>query len=81
MRALLTVLVLAVVFAGCPAPVCPTLATRCAGEVVELCDSSGQWYPVLDCAEVARTSGGEWACGTSHEDGEERNTCLPTEGP
>lgn len=72
---------LTLLVAGCPAPVCPVLATRCAGTVVELCGSDGQWYEVVDCAEVARTSGGEWACSTSHEDGEERNACLPAEGP
>lgn len=77
MRAALIALAL---LTGCPAPVCATLATRCTGTVVELCDSSGQWYAVVDCAEVARTSGGEWACGTSLEDGEERNACLPVEG-
>lgn len=66
---------------GCPAPVCPTHATRCVGDRVELCDSSGQWYEVIDCAEVERTSGGEWTCGTSREDGEERNACLPVERP
>lgn len=72
---------IALLLAGCPAPVCPTLATRCAGTVVELCGSSGQWYPVVDCAEVARTSGGEWSCSSTTEDGEEINACLPAEGP
>lgn len=63
---------------GCGGPrVCPTQATRCAGERVELCDSSGQWYEVADCAALERTSGGAWACGMSFEDGEERNACLP----
>jgi hypothetical protein len=62
---------------GCTAPVCPTLATRCEGSTVELCGSDGQWQTVADCAEVARTSGGQWACGETREDGEEINACLP----
>lgn len=72
----LTVLTFALALAGCPAPVCPTLATRCTGDVVELCGSDGQWQVVLDCAEVERTSGGEWSCGETREDGEEINTCV-----
>ena len=74
MRAALIALAL---LTGCPAPVCATLATRCEGSAVEICGSDGQWQTVLDCAEVARTSGGEWACGETREDGEEINACLP----
>jgi len=70
------VLFLAVLACGCPAPVCPVRATRCIETRVELCGSDGQWQTVVDCAEVERTSGGEWACGTTREDGEEINTCL-----
>ncbi len=81
MIALTIAFVLGWLATGCPAPVCPTLATRCEGSRVELCDSSGQWMTVLDCAEVARTSGGEWACGETREDGEEINACLPVETP
>ena len=69
--------VLGMLCGGCPAPVCPSLATRCAGERVEVCDSAGQWQLVADCADVAATSGGEWTCGVTREDGEEINTCLP----
>lgn len=70
-------LLLAITLSGCPAPVCPSLATRCAGERVEVCDSAGQWQLVADCADVAASSGGEWTCGTTRDDGEEINTCLP----
>ena len=66
-------LILCATLAGCPTPVCPTLATRCSGQTVELCGSDGQWQTVVDCAEV---SGGSWSCGTTREDGEEINTCL-----
>ena len=75
---LLTVaFVLGWIASGCPAPVCPTLATRCQGNAVEICDSDGQWRDVLDCDEVAASSGGRWECSTTREDGEEVNTCLP----
>lgn len=67
---------LALLLSGCPTPVCPVQATRCAGDVVELCGSDGQWQVALDCAEVERTSGGEWSCGETREDGEEINTCT-----
>lgn len=69
----------AVLACGCPTPVCPTLATRCIENRVELCGSDGQWQTIVNCDEV--TSGGEWACGTTREDGQEINTCLPTEAP
>lgn len=66
------------VLGGCgAAPVCASLATRCEETRLQVCDSSGQWYTVLDCAEVERTSGGAWACGETREDGEEINACLP----
>lgn len=66
------------VLGGCgAAPVCASLATRCAETRLEVCDASGQWYTALDCAEVERTSGGAWACGETREDGEEINACLP----
>ena len=83
MTRILLVLSLLVALVGCGAGarVCPTQATRCDGPRVELCDSSGRWYEVVNCDEVARTSGGEWECSTSFEDGEERNACLPTEAP
>ena len=74
---MMRIFLLAFALAGCPAPVCPTTATRCASERVEVCDARGQWRPVSDCAEVARSSGGEWARGTTGEDGREINACLP----
>lgn len=46
MRALFGLVVL---LAGCPSPVCPTLATRCDGPRVETCASDGQWQTVADC--------------------------------
>lgn len=51
--------------AGCPTPVCTTLATRCNGARAELCASDGQWAIVADCAEagaVCESVGDEVAC-------------------
>lgn len=76
-------LTLAVLLGGCPpsAAVCPLRATRCADDVVEVCDARGRWQTVADCADVARSSGGEWSCSTTREDGREINACLPVEAP
>ena len=75
MRALLALTLLAT---GCPTPVCPTLATRCADAVhVEVCDSEGQWQPVADCSTLWETAGGEWTCAEADEDGERVHACLP----
>ena len=60
---------------GCHAPVCQTLASRCDGSRVELCDSRGQWTLVADCD--AMTSGGEWTCGETVSAGETVAACLP----
>lgn len=68
---------IALALGGCPPPVCFTGAMRCDGELVQACDSRGQWRLVVDCADVARSSGSEWSCSTSLEDGREVNTCLP----
>jgi hypothetical protein len=70
----ITLLVLA---AGCPAPVCPTLATRCDGQVAQVCDADGQWQEVADCSTLWETSGGEWTCEPTTSDGVEVHACLP----
>lgn len=67
-------------FAGCPRPVCTLASTRCAdSQHVEVCDARGQWRPAADCGAVFLHSGGEWACGTTSEDGREVHACLPVE--
>lgn len=74
-RALLSLL--ALTLAGCPAPVCSTLATRCDGTRVEVCDADGQWQEVQDCSRLWETSGGEWTCEPTTSDGVEVHACLP----
>lgn len=68
---------LVAVLAGCPAPVCSTLASRCDGQHAMLCDADGQWQTVADCDEVAASSGGEWTCQPTSSDGVEVHACLP----
>lgn len=75
MRAALTLSLLAL--AGCPTPVCPTLATRCDGARAEVCGGDGQWQTIADCDEVAASSGGEWTCGPAVSDGVDVHACLP----
>jgi hypothetical protein len=62
---------------ACPRPVCSTLATRCDGEVAQICGSDGQWQRVADCDAVERTSGGEWSCQPTLSDGVEVHACVP----
>lgn len=69
--------VLAALLAGCPAPVCSTLATRCDGARAEVCGSDGQWQTVMDCDAVAAHSGGEWACVPTTSDGVDVHACMP----
>lgn len=71
------IITLALLLAGCPPPVCLTGATRCDGERVEACDGRGHWRLVADCVDVARSSGGEWTCSESFDDGRHVNACMP----
>jgi hypothetical protein len=64
---------LALLFTGCPPAVCAHLETRCADDVVQICDTQGRWEEVMDCGE---TVPGEWECG--QEEGE--HTCLEVGG-
>lgn len=56
---------------------CEPDVTRCAANVVELCDTEEEWVTVMDCSEVAG-DGSVWVCcpmrdpnlGLVH-------TCLP----
>ena len=62
--------------AGCPRPVCSTLATRCDGARAEVCAADGQWQLVADCDRVAMQSGGEWACEPVEDEGEAMHACV-----
>lgn len=62
--------------AGCPRPVCSTLATRCDGPRAEVCASDGQWQLVADCVAVAQQSGGEWTCAPVLDEGDAMHACV-----
>lgn len=44
---------------ACPGPVCHHLQTRCANDVIQICDSHGRWQTVIDCDEIEPN---EWDC-------------------
>ena len=52
-------LVVACFMPSCPGPVCQKLQTRCANDVVQICDSRGRWQKVIDCREVQPDG---WSC-------------------
>jgi hypothetical protein len=59
---------------------CTPLATRCNGERAEICDGATRWSLVMDCAEVAAQSGGDWVCcalGPADAGASAEHTCLP----
>jgi hypothetical protein len=59
----------------------PAGATRCHGDVAQVCESTGEWTHVLDCRELGRSFGESWACTSTPyvtERGvEETHTCVP----
>ena len=68
---------------GCE-PKCSTpLATRCSGEVAEICQADDTWATVEDCRELAQPDGGAWACcwyaGDETLELPAGHTCLPVE--
>ena len=63
-------IVLSVLFLGaCSASLCRSYQSRCSDNIVQICDSRGQWQTVMDCSSVVH---GDWECGV--DDGE--HTCV-----
>ncbi len=62
LKRFLVIAALGVSTASCPpaAVVCAQQETRCAEDVVQLCDARGRWQDVMDCAEMTPV---EWHCG------------------
>jgi len=58
---------------GCA--VCTSQATRCSGNVTEICDSRGHWRVLMDCDEVDGDQ--DFSCQETVVDGEAAHTCLP----
>jgi RES domain-containing protein len=63
MRILMVAVALGISTLACPpaAVVCNQLETRCADDVVQLCDARGRWQDVMDCADMTPD---EWHCGS-----------------
>lgn len=51
-----------------PSDGCPLAATRCVGNVVELCDADARWHELADCDLVSRQSGAESVCREVQEE-------------
>lgn len=60
---------------------CRPLASRCDGNVAQLCDPDGAWIVVADCEAVSRQTGEPWECVESvpldGDAGVDGATCLP----
>lgn len=68
--------------AACACSECDPKATRCNGNVVQICDADEQWAKVMDCSEVYDHEGVEWACCwfTTPDFGDAgAHTCLPAD--
>jgi hypothetical protein len=73
MRSLIVVLFLV---GGCGSPCQQIKATRCSGNVVEICGSNMRWQRVLSCSEIVPFSPKApkaWMCGKTTTG----YTCIP----
>lgn len=55
---------------------CKSGEDRCQGEIIQLCNSDGEWYNVQNCVDVIP---GLWECceDAFEYDSEELSTCVP----
>lgn len=67
MRYLLVLL--AFVVSACSSTMCRKMETRCADDVVQICDSRGRWQEVMDCRDIQP---GGWTCEFDGVD----HTCI-----
>jgi hypothetical protein len=63
---------------------CPPLASRCNGNVAELCDPDGDWIVIADCDAISPQPGARWACvaptsSAAIDAGLDGATCLPVD--
>jgi hypothetical protein len=78
---------IASVFAACffahcrPTDGCTPGATRCSGNVAEICDADGSYHELADCDLVSEQSGAPFACAFVDETTEDGritgHTCVP----
>jgi hypothetical protein len=72
-------LVLLVYGSGCTEDVCEEADTRCDGDVLEICDSDGNWVTNMDCGKLLTPDQVGWKCCVGDEAGEDPN-CYPADG-
>jgi len=78
---------IASVFAACffahcrPSDDCVLGATRCSGNVAEICDADGSYHELADCDLVSEQSGAPFVCAFVDETTEDGrvtgHTCVP----
>lgn len=56
---------------------CVTESTRCNGEVIEICNSSGKWEESMDCSVLSEGLPFGFECG---EDTDGEHACLMVGG-
>ena len=76
----LMVMACLVALAGCTEGPCDPGASRCTGNVVEVCNSKREWRSLADCGELSRLARRPLVCAfvTADDAGViEGDTCIP----
>jgi len=73
----LALTVLALLASGCQHDGCATGATRCRGQIAQVCNVDGDWVDVLDCAALTQQTYLQWVCAPEPTgDAGLENTCV-----
>jgi hypothetical protein len=78
----LTALAAACLGAHCrPIDGCVLGATRCTGNIAQICDADGSYHEIADCDDVSERSGAPFVCALVDETTEDGHitghTCVP----
>ena len=76
----LMVMACLVALAGCAEGPCDPGASRCTGNVVEVCNAKREWRSLADCGELSRLARRPLVCAfvTADDAGVvEGDTCIP----
>ncbi|WP_328707275.1 hypothetical protein [Citreicoccus inhibens] len=66
--------------ARCKAPDgCTSMATRCAGNVAQICNADGSWQVLADCDAVSNNSGSAFTCAYVNDEDAAGYTCAPAD--
>ncbi|MBU8900633.1 hypothetical protein KRR26_33990 [Corallococcus sp. M34] len=55
------------------------MATRCAGNVAQICNADGSWQVLVDCDAVSNNSGAAFTCAYVNEEDAAGYTCVPAD--